>query len=73
MQRISTFTVKGTDVDILYRNGQLAYSFIHNGKPYGVKVAPKSRKTADIADAVFLLLTNFLDTKEQLDHDSKGN
>lgn len=68
MNRISTFTLKGKDIDLLYNNGALAYSFEHNGKAYGNKVELPSKKVMDIASAVFLLLTNALETSEALEN-----
>lgn len=70
MNRISTFTLKGKDIDLLYNNGFLAYSFEHDGQSYGNKVKLESRKVVDVASATFLLLTNALDTREALENDS---
>lgn len=66
MDRISTFTLKGKDIDLLYRNGFLAYTFEHEGKNYGNKVKLASRKVVDVASATFLLLENALSSLENL-------
>lgn len=66
MDRISTFTLKGKDIDLLYHNGFLAYSFEHEGKSYGNKVKLASRKVVDVSAATFLLLENALESLENL-------
>lgn len=64
MQRISQFTLLETDVNILYRNGQLGYTFEKDGKTFGSKVKLESKSIQDVASATFLLLTNCLETIE---------
>lgn len=72
MTRISTFTFKGQDVDILYHNGKISFIFETKGKRFGNAVKVESRKTKDIIDAVFALLLNFAETLESAQtHDSK--
>lgn len=64
MQKISQFTFKGTEINMLYRNGYLGYTFEKDGKTYGYRVKPESRSISDISNSCFLLLTNFVDTLE---------
>jgi hypothetical protein len=64
MDKISTFTLKGQQVDMLYNKGKLAYTFEYEGKSYGQKVEVASRSVIDIASATFLLLENALETIE---------
>jgi len=66
MQKIYTFTLKGFEVDLLYRNGKLAYSFQKDGSTYGIKVELKSKSIMDIAGATFQLITNAIETIEKL-------
>ena len=68
MNKINTFSLEGFDVEMLYKNGFLAYTFEFNGKPYGQKVKLKSRKVEDVASATFLLLENALSTHKQLEN-----
>lgn len=69
MNKISTFTIKDTQVDLLYQNGKLAYAFEYEGKHYGQGIKLPSKTIIDIASVTFLLLANFLDTYEALTHD----
>jgi hypothetical protein len=73
MEHIHTFTVEGKDLDLLYKNGSLAYSFEHEGKPYGNKVVLTSRKVIDVASATLLLLINALETRKALENDVPRN
>lgn len=66
MNKINTFSLEGFDIDILYNNGFLAYTFDFDGKPYGQKVKVKSRKVEDITAATFLLIENALSTHKKL-------
>jgi hypothetical protein len=61
---ISTFTLEGQDVDILFSKGKISYTFDIGSKKFGNAIQVKGRKTKDIIDAVFLLLVNFLETKD---------
>lgn len=68
MKRISTITLPGNlDIDILFEKGKLAYTFTHDGKPYGNAVRLESKKVSDIASACMVLFTNALDTKKALE------
>ena len=66
MQKINTFRLEGFDIDILYNNGFLGYTFDFKGKPYGNKVKVKSRSVVDITSATFLLIENALSTYKEL-------
>jgi hypothetical protein len=64
MDKISTFTLNGHDIDMLYNQGKLAYTFEHEGKSYGQKVEVPSRSILDIASATFVLFQSALETLE---------
>lgn len=66
MQQISVFTLKGQDIEVMYRNGNIAYVFERDGKTYGHKVELKSRSITNVMSVTFLLLQNALDTLETL-------
>lgn len=63
---ISTFTFKGIDIEVTYKKGTLAYVFAFNGENYGNALKPESKKTMDVANCCFLLLTNALESIEAL-------
>lgn len=62
MNKINTVTFLGKDIDILFQNGFLAYSFSHNGETYGNKVKLASKSVIDITSATALLLINAHDS-----------
>lgn len=64
MTKISQFTYKEQDFDILYDKGKLSYIFEAKGKRFGNMVKLKSRSVQDIVDATFNILINFIETKE---------
>ncbi|NBW09211.1 MAG: hypothetical protein EBR82_14425 [Caulobacteraceae bacterium] len=66
MNKISTFSYKGKDIDMLYDKGNLAYTFEHEGKQYGYKVEVPSKSVLDIASTSFLLFINVVETLEAL-------
>jgi len=70
MEKINTFSLEGQDIEILYKNGFLAYTFEFDNKPYGQKVKVKSRSVMDITSATFLLLENALSTIKQLKNEN---
>ena len=53
-------------IDLLFQNGKLGYTFDHDGKPYGTSVKIPSKKVADIAACCLVLFTNALETKKEL-------
>jgi hypothetical protein len=57
---------QGFDIDILFKNGKLGYTFQFNGQNYGTAVKPESRKVADIAAACLLLIINAGETYKEL-------
>lgn len=71
MNRINTFTVGGIDIDVLFQNGFLGYTFEFGGKPYGNKVKVKSKSVFDIASATILLVENALATHKKLQDENK--
>lgn len=66
MQKIHTFTFKEKDIDMLYANGNLAYTFEHEGKQYGYKMKLPSKSVMDITSVAFLLFINAIETLEAL-------
>jgi len=64
--KISTFTHKGTDIEVTLNNGYLAYSFDLKG-PHGFKIQLKKRAAQmDIVNATSLLIINAIETIEAL-------
>ena len=67
MNEITTLSMpQGFDIDILFKNGKIGYTFVFNGQNYGTAVKPKSKKVADIASACLLLLINAEQTYKEL-------
>ncbi len=67
MHKVSQITLPGgLEVELYYQKGQLAYSFEHDGKPYGTKVTLPSRTVLDIASACLVLFTNAQETYKEL-------
>lgn len=64
MTKISQFTYRGQDLDVLYDHGSLSYIFEMKGKRFGNKVKMDGRSIEDIMSATMCLLINFLETKE---------
>ena len=59
MDEIKTLSLpQGFDIDILFKNGKIGYTFVWNGQNYGTAIKPQSRKVADIAAACLLLIIN---------------
>lgn len=71
MNTIYTFSWKDQDIDLTYRNGHLAYTFLKGKESYGIKVKVKSRSVMDIAGATFQLLTNAIETIDKLNEPSR--
>lgn len=70
MNSIKTLTLpQGFDIDILFKNGKLGYTFQYEGQNYGTAIRPESRKTADIAAACLLLLINAAETYKEVSKD----
>lgn len=67
MEAIKTLTLsQGFDIDILFKNGKIGYTFVFNNQNYGTAIKPQSRKVADIAAACFLLIVNAEETYKEL-------
>lgn len=62
---------QGFDIDILFKNGKIGYTFLYNGSNYGTAIRPQSRKTADIAAACLLLIINAGETYREVSKDAK--
>lgn len=68
MKRIAQLVLPGNlQIDLLFDNGKLGYSFEHDRKFYGTAVKLPSRKVEDIAAVSLQLLTNALETKKALE------
>lgn len=66
MLKISTFTYKGEDFDVMYNNWSLSYTFDVKGKRYGNAVKLEDKSIQGIMNGTMCLLLNLLDTKEKL-------
>lgn len=67
MDEIKTLSLpQGFDIDILYKNGKIGYTFTWEGQPYGTAIKPQSKKVADIAAACLLLIINAGETYSEL-------
>lgn len=67
MDEIKTLTLpQGFDIDLLYKNGKIGYTFVWNGQNYGTAIKPNSKKIGDIAAACLLLLINAAETYAEL-------
>lgn len=72
MDEIKTITLpQGFDIDLLYKNGKIGYTFVFNGQNYGTAIKPQSKKVADIAAACLLLLINAAETYAELQKDGR--
>lgn len=70
MDEIKTLTLpQGFDIDILFKNGKIGYTFLYNGKNYGTAIRPESKKVADVAAACLLLIINAGETYSELQKD----
>lgn len=67
MDEIKTITLpQGFDIDLLFKNGKIGYTFTWEGQNYGTAIRPQSKKVADIAAACLLLLINADETYREL-------
>ena len=67
MNEVATLSLpQGFDIDILFKNGKIGYTFQFNGQNYGTAVKPQSKKVADIAAACLLLIINAGETWQEL-------
>ena len=72
MDEIKTLTLpQGFDIDILFKNGKIGYTFVWDGQNYGTAIKPQSKKVADIASACLLLLINAGETYKELQKNGK--
>lgn len=72
MDKVSIIPFKGTDVHILYKKGQLGYSFEYEGKAYGQKVTLNGKSITDITSATFLLFCSVYESWEALQANKSG-
>lgn len=64
MNSVSLFEYKGTEINVIIKNGFLGYTFEKDGKTYGNKVKLEKRDTQHIASVAFLLVLNLVETYE---------
>ena len=57
---------EGLEIDLLFDNGKLGYTFVHDEKNYGNAIKLPSRSVNDIASACLILFTNAIETKKAL-------
>jgi hypothetical protein len=69
MNKISTFTFEGKDIDVMYSKGNIAYTFECEGKQYGSKLELKSKSIIDIVSTTWLLLQNAQETVKALSNE----
>jgi hypothetical protein len=70
MESVKTLTLPGFDIDILYKNDKIGYTFQYNGQNYGTAVKPESKDVADIAVACLLLIINAQETFKELERNA---
>lgn len=73
MKTIYTFTFKEKDIDVLYENKNLAYTFEHEGKHYGSKVELPNKSTMSIVSATWLLIQNAMETLDAVRTNNEDN
>lgn len=72
MDEIKTLSLpQGFDIDLLYKNGKIGYTFVWKGQNYGTAIKPASKKVADIAVACLLLIINAGETYAELEKDGR--
>lgn len=71
MESVKTLTVPRVgDIDILFKNGKIGYTFLYNGQNFGTAVKLESNEVADIAVACLLLITNAQETFRELERNA---
>ena len=60
----------GFDIDLLYKNDKIGYTFLYNGQNYGTAVTPESKEVVDVAVACLLLMTNAQETFRELERNA---
>lgn len=67
MKKIAQLTLPdGLDIDLLFDNGKIAFTFVHNGQHYGNAIKLPSKSVIDIASVCLVLFTNAVETKKSL-------
>lgn len=60
------------NIDVMYANKSLGYTFMHKDEQYGNAVKLPTRKIPDIVAASLLLFTNALELKKKLESDESA-
>lgn len=64
MNRVSLFQYKETEINVIYRNGFLSYTFEKDGKTFGNKIKLEKKDIQSVSSVAFLLFLNFAETYE---------
>lgn len=64
INKVAQFTFKEIEVNLVFRNGMIGYTFEKDGKTFGQKVKPEGESPFQVACATFLVLQNFVETLE---------
>lgn len=71
--KVQSFTLKGIDIDIMYNRGSLAYTFLYDGKTYGISLKVETKTIENIVACTFQLLTHALESLEAIkSHENNG-
>lgn len=70
--KVQSFTLKDLEVDIMYNKGHLAYTFMKDGKSYGIKLKLEKRTVENIVACTFQLLTHALGSFEALKQENEN-
>lgn len=62
MTKVSTFTYKDQDVEVLYAKGKISYVFNVADRRYGNSVNVAGTTRQDFINACFALIINFIET-----------
>jgi len=62
--KISQFSYKEQDIDVLFNNGKLSYIFERKGKRFGNMVKVDGRDTLSVIQACIALVLNCIETLE---------
>jgi len=67
VKRITQLTLPNDlDIELLFQNGKIAYTFDFKGETYGNAVLLPSRSVEDIASACLVLFTNAAETHKEV-------
>lgn len=67
MDKIASFQLESTEINILHKEGKLGYNFQFDGEYYGQQVSLEDESVLGVVTATMLLLVNVLETKKALE------